>query len=306
MITIKSNKEQISRLEKDFSSYITTRNVGYILFTIKTPDNIITVYNNQKNDTFKVTIQGQNYSNIIDKYFNKDLIIKQKIKKTKESLKFIDIDLQIGSDEVGTGDFLGPIVVCSSFCDNETIELIKKYGIEDSKKLNDKKIIENIPLILNKIKYEIKILPNENYNNAILKGYNANRIKSILHNFVLAKLYKKYPQAKNIYVDQFCSENQYYEYLKGSKYILKNIIFKEKGETYYPSVALASCVARYFFLKEIDSLSKKYGMEFPLGAGKAVDEFSIKFIKKFGFDEFKKISKNNFRNFQDLKELHLF
>ena len=106
-------------------------------------------------------------------------------------------------------------------------------------------------------------------------------------------------------MDQFCTEKQYYEYLEGSKSILKNIIFKEKGETYFPSVALGSCIARYYFLIEIESLNKQYNLNFPLGAGKNVDEFTQKFISKYGFDELKKVSKNNFRNFQDLNKINL-
>lgn len=306
MITIKVDKNTLDKIEQDFKGNITERNIGYILFVAKTDEHIITAYENKKGVTFKVTFQGGDYLSLAKKYCPNTQIIPKKAKLQKESVVFIDVESQIGSDEVGTGDFLGPIVVCAAYADHETMKLISEYGIQDSKKLTDSRILEVVPLLLKKVFYEVKVLTNEKYNNAINKGFNINKIKAILHNFVLTRLYKKCPYVKNIYMDQFCTEKQYYEYLEGSKSILKNIIFKEKGETYFPSVALGSCIARYYFLKEIESLNEHYNLNFPLGAGKNVDEFTQKFISKYGFDELKKVSKNNFRNFQDLNKINLF
>ena len=79
-------------------------------------------------------------------------------------------------------------------------------------------------------------------------------------------------------------------------------LFKEKGETYFPSVALASCIARYLFLKEIATLNEKYKVKIPLGASAEVDKFDIEFIKKYGENEFLKICKSNFKNYQKIKE----
>lgn len=297
MLTIKTTKENIEKLKNDFSNFIVAEEIGYILFVIKTEENIITAYNNKKGNSFSVTIQGVNTLEIANKY-SAGGIIPKKNKEDKESPFFIDIKAQIGSDEVGTGDFLGPVVVCASFCDEETMKLVNEYHINDSKKINDSQILKIIPLILSKVQYEVKILSIEKYNEAYQKGFNLNSIKAILHNYVLLKLHQKCPYVENIYMDQFVSEEKYYSYLKNLKLIQKNIIFKEKGETYFPSVALASCIARYFFLKEIEALNKKYDVKIPLGASDKVDKFSKAFIRKFGLEEFKKISKSSFANFE--------
>lgn len=300
MITIKVNKEDLEKIESDYKDFVVDRNIGYILFVIKTDSNIITAYNNKKGNNFSVTFQGDNAYLVATKYSHNQNIPK-KNKLDKESPFFIDCNAQIGSDEVGTGDFLGPVVVCSAFVDEETMKLINEFHILDSKKIKDSDILKIIPSIINKVYYDKEVLSIERYNAAKDKGYNLNAIKAILHNKVLLTLHKKCPYVSNIYVDQFVNEDKYYEYLKNIKNVQKDIIFKEKGESYFPSVALASCLARYFFLKEIELINEKYNVKIPLGAGEKVDVFSEAFIKKFGKEEFDKIAKKSFINYKKLK-----
>ncbi len=297
MITIKVNKDDLEKIENDYKDYVVDRNIGYILFVIKKDNNIITAYNNKKGNNFSVTFQGEDPYSIAKNYSHNQNIPK-KNKESKESPIYIDCNAQIGSDEVGTGDFLGPVVVCSAFVDEETMKLINEYNISDSKKIKDSDILKFVPSIINKIHYDKEVLSIERYNLAKDKGFNLNAIKAILHNKVLLTLHKKCPYVSNIYVDQFVNEDKYYEYLKNIKTVQKDIIFKEKGETYFPSVALASCLARYFFLKEIEAINLKYDVKIPLGAGEKVDTFSKAFIKKFGIEEFNKIAKKSFINYQ--------
>ena len=68
MITIKVTKETLEEIEKEYFNFITERNVGYILFAIRTENNIITAYDNKKKTQFKVTIQGDNAMELAKKY----------------------------------------------------------------------------------------------------------------------------------------------------------------------------------------------------------------------------------------------
>lgn len=43
----------------------------------------------------------------------------------------------LGSDEVGTGDFFGPMTVVAVYVDAKQIPLLKELGVKDSKNLND-------------------------------------------------------------------------------------------------------------------------------------------------------------------------
>ena len=96
--------------------------------------------------------------------------------------------------------------------------------------------------------------------------------------------------------------DKYYEYLAplNQENVLHDIVFREKGEMYFPSIALASNIARYSFLVYMNDLGKKYGCKIPLGAGKDVNDFATKFIDKFGIDEFNKIVKKNFKNYNEV------
>lgn len=299
MITIKVTKNNLQALEEKYSPFIVERNIGYILFVIKTDKNIITAYDNKKGNNFKVTIQGENAFEIAETWANSPETLPKKSKDHKGPVVFLDIDEQIGSDEVGTGDFFGPVVVCACYSNHDTIKIIEDYGITDSKKMSDQKILATVPAILKKVHFSCKIFKNEQYNSAIAKGLNMNQVKALAHNFVLSKLHERCPYVKNIYVDQFTPEDKYYEYLSGlsPEKIQKGIVFREKGELCFPSVALASNIARYTFLQYMDDLSRKYNMKFPLGAGNEVNIFAKKFLEKFGKDELNKVCKINFKNY---------
>ena len=302
MITIKVNKNNLENLEKTYINYIVERNIGYILFVIKTDKNILTAYDNKKGNNFKVTIQGENAHEIAEKWTNSPATLPKKTKDYSGPICYLDIDEQIGSDEVGTGDFFGPIVVCACYSNHDTMKVIEDYKITDSKKMSDQKILQIIPSILKKVHFSCKIFSDENYNEAIRKGYNMNQIKAFAHNYVLTKLHKRCPYVKNIYVDQFTPEEKYYDYLSAvsPENVQKNIVFREKGELCFPSVALASNIARYTFLQYMNELSRKYGVKIPLGASKDVNEFAKKFVDKFGIEEFNKIVKKNFKNYNEV------
>ena len=305
MITVKVDEKTLKQIELDYKDNIISRNIGYIMFVIKTDLNIITAFNNKKGVSFKITIQGDNATNIAKKYAKSALLIPKKEKKIKESPYFIDVDQQIGSDEVGTGDFLGPIVVCAAYCDHETMKIIAEHDIKDSKKMTDEKILEIVPLLLKKVHYEYKILSNDRYNDAVKKGFNMVKIKCVLHNFVLTKLHKRCPYVHNVYIDQFTPEKNYYAYLNDVDHITDGVVFREKGESYFPSVALASCIARYYFLTDMEFNSKKIGMIIPFGAGEQVNEFAKKYIQKFGLEAFSRLAKQNFKNYQEVISVKL-
>ena len=219
-------------------------------------------------------------------------------KTPEEKLHIVDFGEQIGSDEVGVGDFYLPMIVVAAYMNSHQYQRLKELGVVDSKKMSDKKIRELGPILVKEFEYSKLTLPNSKYNEMILKGKNLNSLKAKMHNRALSNMHNKYIDVIAIYVDQFVSEERYYSYLdKDDEPILKGISFKTKGESRFPSVALASVIARYYFLLEKDKLEAKYGLEFPFGAGKKADEFKKILLGKVGQEEFDNLVKKNFKNY---------
>ena len=69
-----------------------------------------------------------------------------------------------------------------------------------------------------------------------------------------------------------------------------------KAEDKVLSVAAASIISRYVFLKEMYKLNQELNIEIPKGAGANVDEAGLKIVKTYGFDKLNEIAKLNFKN----------
>lgn len=207
----------------------------------------------------------------------------------------------IGSDEVGTGDYFGPVVVCSCFINQEIINKIAHLNIKDSKDLSD----DNIGILANALKmyvpHYLYILNNEKYNEAI-KTNNLNAIKAKMHNYSISRVIKLLNRKPRVIVDQFCLPKNYYEYLKDVENVVEDIIFETKAESKYLAVAIASILARDAFLNEFDKLSEELDVKLQKGASGLVDIQAIYLVNKYGFDILNKIAKKHFANTKRIKE----
>lgn len=299
IVSFPITSEKADELMAFYLPYQKLNNGEYIVFQAEYSGVIITIYRDKKNK-HKVVFSGEGALTEAKKWN-----IEAEVKETKAALNggWLCKDNQIGSDEVGVGDFLLPVIVVAAFVRGKDLKELESFGVKDSKKLTDEKIREIAPLLLKKFFVSKLALPNEHYNELIEQGENLNSIKAKMHNRALLNMFKKFPDTKNIFVDQFVAESKYFGYLNDPKeQKVLNITFKTKGESYYPCVALASCIARYAFLLEKDALDKKYKMNFPFGASSKVNEFSKKFIKKYGLEEFNKIAKKHFANYKEVIE----
>jgi len=279
-----------------YNDYLIPNNGEYVFFLAKRNDVIITGFISKKENS-KVTFQGDNALEEA-RIWDKDAELYVAKEKVKE--EWICFEDQIGSDEVGVGDFLLPMIVVAAYVNRFDVKKLIELGVHDSKKLTDEKILSIGEQLIKNFKFSKLTLPNEKYNEMVLKGENLNSLKAKMHNRALLNMHEAYPEVVNIFVDQFCVPTTYYKYLNDqNEKQVKGITFKTKGESYFPCVALASVIARYSFLKEKEKLEEKYKMEFPFGASSIADSFAKKFIKKYGLEEFKKIAKANFKNFDE-------
>ncbi|MGN1295489.1 MAG: ribonuclease HIII [Bacilli bacterium] len=291
------DKEVKELMEKHYSSYKTAIKGDYVVFSASLNSSLtLIIYSSKKG--YKAYFSGIGALQEARYWDKKASLI---IPKEKERYEWINLKSQIGSDEVGTGDFFGPVIVVAAFVKEEQIDYLHHLGVDDSKKLSDKKILEIVPSLLNCVTYSMLCLDNITYNQQIEKGESMNSLKAILHNRALLNVEKKI-NAKNIplFIDQFCEEDLFFHYCRNQKEIIKGATFKTKGESFFPSVAVASLIARYTFLKKLEELSNIYQMSFPKGASLSVDEFASSFIKKYSKKELYKVCKTNFINYSKL------
>lgn len=209
----------------------------------------------------------------------------------------------LGSDEVGTGSYFGPLTTAAVFVTKNQGDELQELGVQDSKKLTDPTIIKLAKQIMRLCPYHVVNLDPKDYNR-LIKQYNQAQLKALCHNLVLGKVLQKiqpqHPQA--ILIDQFVSPSTYYRYLNGQPEIVKqNVYFREKGESYHVAVAAASIVARYYSLQSMDQLSQMAGLTLPIGAGQKVDQVAVKLVQK-GLDlgDFAKL---HFANTQKVNRL---
>ena len=276
----------------------------YAIFQAVEADTVITLY-----ESGKVMFQGisadidANMWRDLEKHLNNvDVDTRSTEEKKKDSIdKSIYYYSAIGSDEVGTGDYFFPIVVTACFMDKENIKFLESLGVHDSKKLTDEKIKRCAPLIIKKIPYESLVLSNKEYNEYHEKGYNMNKIKAIMHNKVLFSMREKQPNYNYIVVDQFAMPYVYFNYLKSSSNVVKNITFMTKAEDKCLSVACASIISRYIFLKEFDKLGNSLNLSLLKGASDKVDEQGVLIAKQHGIDKLNDIAKLNFKNTGKIK-----
>jgi ribonuclease HIII len=205
----------------------------------------------------------------------------------------------IGSDEVGTGDFFGPITVVAAYVKKEDIPLLKELGVRDSKDLNDEKIIAIARQIKDIVPHSLLTLHNEKYNQMQQSGMSQGKLKALLHNQAISHVLKKIApvQPEAILIDQFVQASTYYQHLKGQKQIIKeNVFFSTKAEGVHIAVAAASILARYAFVQYFEKLSQAAGFKIPKGAGAQVDQAAAKLILQKGREVLPKFVKVHFAN----------
>ncbi|MDD7131804.1 MAG: ribonuclease HIII [Firmicutes bacterium] len=271
----------------------------YAVFQADTGDTIVTLYESGKAmfQGVSADIEAGMWESIRKDKDNIDYFMDTKDTKVKkEDQVEIPSDIaSVGSDEVGTGDYYGPIVVTASFVSKDNIPFLTELGVRDSKKLSDEQILKIVPKIIKKIPYKTIMLSNKEYNDNYGKDMNMNKIKAVLHNKVLTEMVKD-NDYDYIVVDQFEPEKSYYNHLSDVPNPLKGITFITKAEDKCLSVAVSSLISRYIFIKEMDKLGDKYGIFLPKGANYYVEDVGIKLVNKYGEKILHDIAKLNFSN----------
>jgi len=210
--------------------------------------------------------------------------------------KKITFRSHIGSDEVGKGDYFGPLVVCAFYLDQKVEKELLNLGVADSKTISDKKIVE---IYQKMYKYEyfscIDIDPMK-YNDMYSEYGNISVMLSHLHidniRVLVKRLQNKGISCNEVVIDQFSADkNRLSSLSEGLK--LKQF---HKGERDL-AVAAASVFARAVFLKKMEEMRSRYGFNFPLGASNVID-LAREFVSEHGSDKLREVAKISFKTTQ--------
>lgn len=304
---MKSYKLVIPRAELEYvlskaSLPLETYNHEYILAFYKEGKTEFTVYDNTKNAPYKGIFKGKALPSFLKPYLKaeneKSTIVKNGYESQRTISAKVNTFPHIGSDEVGFGDFFGPLVVVAAYLDASLKDYVLSLNVKDSKKLSDTDILLLGNLLKDKVPHSKNIVNNDKYNTLIKEGYNMSHMKAMLHHNVLTKLARKVNYHGKLYLDAFTSERKYDEYTSTMK--KAHVYFVKKGEANSLAIATASILARFYFLNEMAQLNKRFNTKIPLGAGKSVDLFAKEFLAKNGKSNLISVTKTNFRNFRDL------
>ncbi|AXK51282.1 ribonuclease HIII [Spiroplasma alleghenense] len=212
----------------------------------------------------------------------------------------ISSNKMIGTDEVGVGDFFGPLVVVACYLDETKISNLSVFKkIKDSKQLSNESIMKIFEEIQKHVKYSVVMIDNLKYNNIYNKVKNSHVLKALGHNGALLDLIKNNPELEdtNIVIDEFVNKNKYFEYLKQweKNIVSKNVNLVTKAESKFLAVACASIIARAYFLNAIATLQKDLRLSLPLGAGNEVKEL-VRDYKKNHPDKVESFIKMHFKD----------
>ena len=217
----------------------------------------------------------------------------------------IDFKPHLGVDEVGKGDYFGPLVVVSCFVNEDFYKKTKLLGFGDSKKFSDIKIRNFFDNVKDYPYYYSSVVVPSDYNELSKEYGNVSILLAKQHSIVIEKALKDL-KAKNIdcsyiVVDQFSAAKSRVVNELGELGKAVELRQFHKGESDI-AVAAASIFARGIFLQEWDKMNEKYDFVFPKGASNVIDSAKI-FVSQYGMEELRNVSKIGFRTTQELLKL---
>ena len=189
---------------------------------------------------------------------------------------------RVGMDEVGKGDYFGPLVVCAALITEPQATELLGIGVRDSKTLGDT-TISNLGVKIRKILLPEQIgivrLAPVRYNLLFERMRNVNRVLGWAHATALEDVLAFREPCDLAIADQFGDESYIEDSLKkrGKKV---RLIQTPKAEREI-AVATASVLARDNLLRARLAMREEYAEDFPLGASN-VEEFAKRLVGRLG------------------------
>ena len=200
----------------------------------------------------------------------------------------------IGTDEVGKGDYFGPLVTAGVLVTAEIAHELERIGVKDSKLLSDTTVANKasqIRKVCGSKRFRIVIIPPLRYNILIREMRNVNRLLGWAHARAIEDLLTNGESCSLAVADQFGDPAYIRDSLmaRGKQIELLQTPKAERDI----AVAAASILARDTFLRKRDELSRAYGVDFPKGSSNVI-EFGKRLVDDHGPEILPNVAKLHF------------
>jgi len=217
------------------------------------------------------------------------------VEKDKVDLAPLEVPFpHIGTDEVGKGDYFGPLVTAGVLVTGGTAQELDRIGVKDSKLLSDTTVANKasqIRRVCGSKRFRIVMVPPLRYNILIREMKNVNRILGWAHARAIEDLLANGEGCTLAVADQFGDPAFIRDSLMArGKHI--ELVQTPKAERDV-AVAAASILARDAFLRKRDELSMAYGVDFPKGSSNVV-EFGKRLVGDYGLEILPNVAKLHF------------
>ncbi|MFQ6052167.1 MAG: ribonuclease HII [Candidatus Hydrothermarchaeota archaeon] len=181
----------------------------------------------------------------------------------------------IGADETGKGPVIGPLVIAAVALDRRGESILKKIGIQDSKKYSSKKVLERHAHDIKKrsIDHGVEIVPAQVINKLHQVKINLNYAIALFYQNLLKDLIEKNKPEK-IIVDDFGAKKILLDLLD----FKDNLIIERKADENYIAVSSASVIAKHTHNLEMNKLREVYG---DFGSGNPNDSKTIRWLEDY-------------------------
>jgi ribonuclease HIII len=205
----------------------------------------------------------------------------------------------IGCDESGKGDYFGPLVSAAVYVEPADAERLRELGVQDSKKLTDKRVHALAPQIRGLSRHAITMVAPPRYNELYAdfkrRGKSLNHLLAWEHTRSIEDLIEAGLDPAYAIVDQFAADPGVIE-----RAVLAETRARELRVVQFPraeadvAVAAASILAREAFVTWLERASERVGVHLPKGASPAVIEAAREIVRRGGEDALAGVAKLHF------------
>jgi len=283
------NKQQVVRMKTDLveRGFHIRESVPHAFYGASRDGVSLTAFKNGK-----LLIQGKGSHDFI-LFYLEPVLLKEVTLGYEEVLDPLIGEARIGVDESGKGDYFGPLIIAAAYVDGSSARKLLDLGVTDSKQLTPKRIEEMAEVLTRETTHSIVAIGPEKYNALYEKIGNLNRLLAWGHARALENVLIKKTGCKKAILDKFADKSVLnLALMKRGKKI--DTVFRERAESDI-AVAAASVIARNEFCKRMEKLGEEFKIEFPKGAGPAVERVAREFVTKHGVEHLAKVVKLHFK-----------